>query len=73
MDVDEMLVKETGITNEHQKYVALVFEIKEDKHSGELMGFVNVTDINEHLSSLVTKMMMKLTYLSSPLTCLCSW
>ena len=44
---------------EHEKYVALVFDevkIKEDliynKHSGELIGFVNITDINQHLSAL---------------------
>lgn len=43
----------------HEKYVALVFDevkVKEDlvynKHSGELIGFVNVTDINQHLTAL---------------------
>ena len=58
-DVNEQLLKEAGIMDEHEKYVALVFDevkIKEDlvynKHSGELIGFVNVTDINQHLSAL---------------------
>lgn len=60
-DVDEQLSKEANIDNakEHQKYVALVFDevkIREDlvynKHSGELIGFVNLTDINQHLSTL---------------------
>lgn len=60
-DVDEQLAKEANIesASEHEKYVALVFDevkIKEDlvynKHSGELIGFVNIIDINQHLSSL---------------------
>ena len=58
-EVDEQLVKEANITSEHEKYVALVFDevkVKEDlvynKHSGELVGFVNITDINQHLTAL---------------------
>lgn len=52
-------MKEANITLEHEKYVALVFDevkVKEDlvynKHSGELIGFIDITDINQHLSSL---------------------
>ena len=58
-EVDEQLAKEANINNEHQKYVALVFDevkVKEDlvynKHSGELIGFVNLSDIGQHLSAL---------------------
>ncbi len=60
-DVDEQLMKEVDIENasDHKKCVALLFDevkIKEDlvynKHTGEVIGFVNVTDINEHLSAL---------------------
>ena len=58
-DVDEQLVKEANITLEHEKYVALIFDevkVKEDlvynKHSGELIGFVDITDINQHLSAI---------------------
>ena len=46
-EVDEQLAKEANINNEHQKYVALVFDevkVKEDlvynKRSCELIGFV---------------------------------
>lgn len=59
-EVDEQLFKEAKMDElaDHQKYIALIFDevkIKEDlaynKHSGELIGFVNVTDINHHLSA----------------------
>lgn len=59
-DVDEQLINESklGEIPEHQKYVALIFDevkIKEDlvynKHSGELIGFVDITDINQHLTA----------------------
>ena len=58
-EVDEQLVREANITSEHEKYVALIFDevkVKEDlvynKHSGELVGFVNITDINQHSTAL---------------------
>lgn len=59
-DVDEQLIKEAklGEVLEHQKYVALIFyevKIKDlvyKKHSGELIGFVDITDINQHLTAL---------------------
>lgn len=57
--IDEQLVKEANVKSEHEKYVALVFDevkVKEDlvynKHSGELVGFVDITDINQHLTAL---------------------
>lgn len=55
-EVDEQLFKEAKMEelDDHQKYIALIFDevkIKEDKHSGEMIGFVNVTDINHHLSA----------------------
>ena len=55
------LVEEAKLTNilEHQRYIALVFDevkIKEDlvynKHSGEMIGFVDLTDINAHLQDI---------------------
>lgn len=58
-DVDEQLMKEAKLDSAapHQKLVALLFDevkIKEDlvynKITGEIIGFVNVTDINQHLS-----------------------
>ncbi|SMN01233.1 hypothetical protein SPONN_2329 [uncultured Candidatus Thioglobus sp.] len=57
-DVDEQLLKEADIdsTCDHKKFVALLFDevkIKEDlvynKYTGEMIGFINVTDINEYL------------------------
>ena len=60
-DVDEQLVKEAKLEEipDHQKYVALIFDevkIKEDlvynKHSGELIGFVDISDVHEHLTAL---------------------
>lgn len=59
-EVDEQLLKEAKLEDsaEHRKYVSLVFDevkIKEDlvynKHTGELIGFVNITDINHHLTA----------------------
>ena len=48
-----------GEVPEHQKYVALIFDevkIKEDlvynKYLGELVGFVDITDIKQHLTAL---------------------
>ena len=58
-EVDEQLFKEAKVKEvaDHQKYIALIFDevkIKEDlvynKHTGEMIGFVNVTDINQHLA-----------------------
>ena len=60
LEVDRQLFKEAKVDElaEHQKYVALIFDevkIKEDlvynKHTGEMIGFVNVTDINHHLAA----------------------
>ena len=59
-EVDEQLFKEAKIEElaDHQKYIALIFDevkIKEDlvynKHTGEMIGFVNVTNINQHLTT----------------------
>lgn len=59
-DVDAQLVEEAKLAEipEYQKYVALVFDevkVKEDlvynKHSGEVIGFVDITDINMHLKA----------------------
>lgn len=60
-DVDEQLMKETksDTSSPHEKLVALLFDevkIKEDlvynKYTGEIIGFINITDINQHLSRL---------------------
>lgn len=58
-EVDEQLLEEANITSSRESYVALIFDevkVKEDlvydKHSGELIGFVNITDINNHLLAL---------------------
>ena len=60
-DVDKQLMEETKVetASPHEKLVALLFDevkIKEDlvynKHTGEIIGFVNITDINQHLSRL---------------------
>ena len=57
--IDEQLYREAKIDSipEYQKYVCLVFDevkVKEDlvydKHSAELLGFVKIGDINDHLS-----------------------
>lgn len=60
-DVDEQLLKEAEIDDgaeDCKKLVALLFDevkIKEDlvynKHTGEVIGFVDITDINQHLSA----------------------
>lgn len=59
-EVDEQLAKEAKVQEspDHQKYVAVIFDevkIKEDlvynKHSGELIGFIDITDINNHLAA----------------------
>ena len=60
-DVDEQLEREANVGNapEHQLYVTLTYDevkIKEDlvydKHTGKLIGFTNLSDINNHLSVL---------------------
>ena len=60
-EVDEQLLKEANIEEipDHKKYIALIYDevkIKEDlvynKHSGELIGFVDITNINHHLTAL---------------------
>lgn len=58
-EIDEQLCREANIDSipEYQKYVCLVFDevkVKEDlvydKHSANLLGFVQIGDINDHLS-----------------------
>ena len=62
-DVDEMIVKEAKLDTleEWQKHVVLIFDemhIKEDlifdKLTGELKGFINLGNINDHLLRLET-------------------
>ena len=57
-DVDKLLYEEANVDEapDHQKYVTLIFDevkIKEDivynKFSGEMIGFVDITNINQHL------------------------
>ena len=58
--VDQQLLIEANLeSSEHNCYVCLIFDeckIKEDlvydKHTGELIGFVDITDINNHLKSI---------------------
>ena len=62
-DVDKQLLTEAKIhsseTPSYHQYVALVFDeckVKEDliynKHTGELIGYSNITDINTHLRAV---------------------
>ena len=61
LDVDRQLSEETkpDTSSPHEKLVALLFDevkIKEDlvynKHTGEIVGFVNISNISDHLSKL---------------------
>ena len=74
-DVDEQLMKEAKLEEipDHQKYVALIFDevkIKEDlvynKHSRELIGFVDICDVHEHLTALEQSCLLIETSDSSP-------
>ena len=60
-EVDQMLKKEAQLDKlpDHKKYVVLLFDemkVKEslvyDKHSAEVIGFVELGDVNEHLAQL---------------------
>lgn len=57
-EVDEMLMKSANIHQcpEHEKFVAVIFDemhiradLVYDKHNGELIGFCDLGDINNHL------------------------
>ena len=61
VDIDIQLIEDAGLPNfpEHEKYVCLIgdeMHIKEDlvfdKFSGELIGFINLGEINQHLLEL---------------------
>ena len=60
VSVDQQLLSEANIEScDQNRYVCLIFDeckIKEDlvynKHSGELIGFTDITDINNHLKSV---------------------
>ena len=60
-EIDQMLKKEAQLDKlpDHKKYVVLLFDetkVKEslvyDKHSAEVIGFVELGDVNEHLAQL---------------------
>ena len=61
VDIDIQLIEDAGLSNliEHEKYVCLIgdeMHIKKDlvfdKFSGELIGFINLGEINQHLLEL---------------------
>ena len=51
-NVDEAKLEEIP---DHQKYIALIFDVKDlvyTKHSGELIGFVDICDAHKHITAL---------------------